>query len=47
MKKNFFYFKSACALEFNKVMQRVAQYAICPANRIRIAELLPEYTTIL
>ncbi|MBQ6947039.1 MAG: endonuclease MutS2 [Clostridia bacterium] len=43
MKKNFFYFKSACALEFNKVMQRVAQYAICPANRIRIAELLPEY----
>lgn len=43
MKKNFFYFKSACALEFNKVMQRVAQYAVCSPNRARIAELLPEY----
>ena len=43
MKKNFFYFKSACALEFNKVMQRVAQYAICPPNKSSISELLPEY----
>lgn len=43
MKKNFFYFKSACALEFNKVMQRVAQYALCPTNRKMIGELLPEY----
>ncbi len=43
MKKNFFYFKSACALELNKVMQRVAQYAICPPNKKLISELLPEY----
>ncbi len=43
MKKNFFYFKSACALEFNKVMQRVAQYALCPPNKEKIAQLLPEY----
>ena len=43
MKKNFFYFKSACALEFDKVMRRVSEYAVCPPNKERIAKLLPEY----
>lgn len=43
MKKNFFYFKSTRALEFDKVMARVSSFAICPPNRQRIAELLPEY----
>lgn len=43
MKKNFFYFKSACALEFNKVMQKVADCAVCPPNKERIAKLLPKY----
>ncbi len=43
MKKNFFYFKSACALEFNKVMQKVAQYAVCPPNKEKITHMLPEY----
>ncbi len=43
MKKNFFYYKSACALEFDKVMQRVSQYALCPPNKERLQKLLPEY----
>lgn len=43
MKKNFFYFKSAQALEFPKVMQKVASYALCPKNREQLSSLLPEY----
>ncbi len=43
MKKNFFYFKSAQALEFPKVMQKVAAYALCPINKERLLSLLPEY----
>ncbi len=43
MKKNFFYFKSVQALEFPKVMQKVAAYALCPINKERLSSLLPEY----
>ena len=43
MKKNFFYFKSVQALEFPKVMQKVASYALCPINKERLSSLVPEY----
>lgn len=43
MKKNFFYFKSTGALEFPKVMQKIASYAVCTTNKERLSNLLPEY----